>query len=137
MNTAIDKIKENKKKTFYSYWERIATNAMKRFVKMSMKQNKGDTGVSLDDETEFGGSLHDSIASEDYDKEISIYNSLITIINDERCKLTAKEKAVISLSLDGYDMVEISKIMKINKTSAYRHYHNAINKIRHSLIDKK
>ena len=135
--TAIDKFDITKKKNFYMYWLQIAKNAMKKYFKESKKLYELDSKISLDDETESGHSLHDSITSDDVDKEISIYNSLISIINDERCKLTALEKMVISLSLDGYDIKEISKILSKNKTTIYRNYHSAINKIRHSIIDKK
>ncbi len=110
---------------------------MKTFVRQSIIANKGDSTVSLDDQNEYGGTLHDYVPSDDLDKEVSIYNSLISIINDERCKLDVLEKEIITLSLDGYDMREISKILKINKTTTYRNYHSAINKIRHSIIDKK
>ena len=137
VNTAINKFDMSKKKSFYSYWLQIANNAMKRYFKESVKLREAETTISLDDENECGHSLHDSVSSDDIDKEISIYNSLINIINDERCKLTAKEKIVISLSLDGYDIKEISKILNKNKATIYRNYHSAINKIRHSIIDKK
>ena len=137
VDTAIKKYDAKKNKSFYSYWQCIANNAMKTFVRQSIKSNKTDSTVSLDDQNEYGGTLHDYVASEDLDKEVSIYNSLVCIINDERCNLHKLEKEVITLSLDGYDMKEISKILKINKTTAYRNYHSAINKIRHSIIDKK
>lgn len=110
---------------------------MKTFVRQSIKSNKTDSTVSLDDQNEYGGTLHDYVPSEDLDKEVSIYNSLVSIINDKKCNLHTLEKEVITLSLDGYDMKEISEILKINKTTAYRNYHSAINKIRHSIIDKK
>lgn len=137
VDLAIRKYDPNRNKSFYSYWQRIANNAMKRFVKNAFKANKVNSSVSLDDETEVGSTLHDYLPSEDIDKEISIYNSLISIINDERCKLSLKEKQTITLSLDGYDFNEISKILNCTNKSIYRYYHSAINKIRHSIIDKK
>ena len=137
VNTAIDKFDIDKNKSFYSYWLQIAKNAMKKYLKESKRLYETDSKISLDDENESGHTLHDSVSGEDIDKEISIYNSLISIINDDKCKLTNNEKLVISLSLDGYDMTEISKILNKNKATIYRNYHSAINKIRHSIIDKK
>lgn len=137
VNTAIDKYNAEKSKSFYSYWLQIAKNAMKGYLRESIRLHGSGSEISLDDENESGHSLHDSVSGEDIDKEISIYNALISIINDERCKLTNNEKLVISLSLDGYDMKEISKILNKNKATIYRNYHSAINKIRHSIIDKK
>ncbi len=137
VNTAIDKYNIEKNNSFYSYWLQIAKNAMKGYLRESIRLHGSDSEISLDDENESGHSLHDSVSGEDIDKEISIYNALISIINDERCKLTNNEKLVISLSLDGYDMKEISKILNKNKATIYRNYHSAINKIRHSIIDKK
>ena len=135
--TALDKYDSSKKKSFYSYWLCIANNAMKRYVREFIKYHQNASPISLDDENSCGIPLHDSVASEDIDRNISIYNSLQTIINDERCNLSKHEKTIILLSLDGYDMEDISKILHKNRGTIYRNYSTALNKIRHLLIDKK
>ena len=110
---------------------------MKSFVRQHISSKNDGISFSLDDKVERGSTLHDCFGSEDIDKEITVYNSLMDIINDERCNLTDREKKVMSLSLDGYELREISKILNLNYSKIYRSYHNAINKIRYSLIEKK
>lgn len=136
VDTAIKKYDSKKKCSFYSYWHIVATNGMKSFLKETQLSNNGNP-ISFDAENEYGGTLHEVIPSDDIDREISIYNSLTNIINDERCKLSKNEKTVITLSLNGFDYKEIAKTLRINKTSVYRLYNSAINKIRHSIIGKK
>ena len=136
VDTAIKKYDSKKNRSFYSYWHIVAMNGMKTFVRSSLLSSNGNP-ISFDAENEFGGTLHEVIPSEDIDREISIYNSLTNIINDERCKLSKNEKMVITLSLNGFDYKEIAKTLRINKTSVYRLYNSAINKIRHSIIGKK
>ena len=137
VDTALKKFDLNKNKYFYSYWQRIATNAMKRYVKKVLLVSHTNGNVSLDEQNDTGGSLHDIVSSKDIDESISLYNSLIRIINDERNHFTEMEKKIISLFLDGFEIKEIAIKLRINKAKTYREYHKALNKLRHSLIDKK
>ncbi len=110
---------------------------MKAFVKSQITLESQGKTVSLDTENENGGSLHESISSEDIDEHISLRNSLMAIINNERNSFSKREKKVISLFLDGFEIKEIAKKTKMHIAKVYRAYHSAINKIRHSLIIKK
>ncbi len=110
---------------------------MKHYVKQQIVSESKTPTISLDAENDNGGTLHDSVSGENIDEQISLYNSLMALINKKKNTFTKREKTVISLFLDGYEIKEISKILKMNKTTAYRTYHSAINKIRHSLINKK
>ncbi len=137
VDTAIKKFNASKNQSFYAYWSRIATNAMKSYVKKVLLASHTNGNVSLDEQNDTGGSLHDIVSSNDIEEPISLYSSLMRIINDERNHFTEMEKKIISLFLDGFEIKEIALKIKINKAKAYREYHKALNKLRHSLIDKK
>lgn len=137
VDVAIKKFKYGKNKSFYVYWRTIANNSMKAFVKSQLTNESQGKTISLDTENENGSSLHETITSEDIDEQIFLHNSLMAIINNEKNSFSKREKKVISLFLDGYEIKEISKMTKMNIAKVYRAYHSAINKIRHSLITKK
>ena len=137
VEVALAKYDSKRNDSFYIYWKSIANNAMRQYVKNYKKSHHDEKNLSLDQENEYGGTLHDSIPSEDIDRRMSVFNSLMDIINDENNKFTEYEKKILRYYLDGYNIKEISKILKTNKVRIYRGYHSAINKIRRSIIIKK
>ena len=137
VDTAIAKYDKKKNNSFYIYWRTIAENAMKHFVKNYRKSHTSEKKLSLDQENESGSTLHDTIASEDIDERISLFNSLMHIINDEKNGFTEFQKKILHFYLEGYDMKEIADMFHTNKVNIYRNYHSAINKIRRSIIIKK
>ena len=137
VDIAVKKYQISKNKTFYVYWKAIASNSMRQFVKEQITSQEQNKTISLDTENDNGGTLHDSISSDNIDEQISLYNSLMSIINNEKSAFSLREKKVISLFLDGYEIKEISKMLKISRAKVYRAYHSAIDKIRRSLIIKK
>ena len=137
IKVALDKFDENRNYKFYSYWTSIAVNAMRHYAKHTIKESMIDNNISLDTEIDNGSTLHDVLTGENVDKNISLFNSLMNMINNPNTGLSDLEKNVISLFLDGYEFKDISKRLKISKSTTYRSYHSAINRIRHSIIEKK
>lgn len=135
VDIALAKYNPKRNKSFYTYWLKIANNSMKQFVKNYLNTHVDASNLSLDQENDFGGTLHDSI-SDDVDEQINLYNSLMNLISNKNNDFTDMEKKIITLFLDGYEIREISEQLGTNKVRIYRGYHSAINKIRRSIMKK-
>lgn len=119
--------------SFYMYWKIASRNEMVRYLKKNT--NASDDGfykeLSLDNQTEEGGSLHDYIGKEDEEMETrNIYNSIIYIINKKENHFTKDEVSTIVLFLGGKDMKQISELLDISLAKTYQTFKNAVLKIR-------
>lgn len=120
---------------FFPYWCIIAEREM---IKYLMKDCRTTYSVSLDSNFKDGDtSFHDVIADIDKERDDSLFESFLGIVNDKKNTLDEKERFIVSHYLSGYSITEISKISNMSRSSIYYHYNSAIKKIREILLETK
>ena len=74
--------------------------------------------------------LHDIVGLEDksYKKEL-LSETFIKILEDTNSDFSKREKEVIRLYLDGYEIKDIAKILHCSLQTVYRNYNQAVEKI--------
>lgn len=120
IHIAVSKCKANEIKSFYSYWKKIAEHQMIAYIDKNsyLKGGKGFKGLFSLDEQSSTGLLAEAFGS--YDS--TIYTHTLTsefqnFVTTDQGGLNKKEKKVLSLYLEGYQLFEISRILKIPPSS--------------------
>ena len=113
---------------FYAYWKKSALRSMEHYIKVNVK----DVGASSLDfvPSNTVHELHDIVGFEDKAYEKELLNEAFTrIIEDKYNDFSKREKAVIKLFLDGYEISEIAELLGCSLQTVYRNYHQAVEKI--------
>ena len=112
-----------------------------RHIKNSLSNSKLLTTVakiSLDQSFEgSNSSLHDVVTDNEMVQTITIHDSLLNVVNDDKNKFSKTERLIFSLYLDGYSLKEISKMLCLSISYVYSKYNSIIKKLREILIDRK
>lgn len=116
------------KGVFYAYWRRAALRAINKCIKQNVK-SIGVTSLDFVPSNTIHA-LHDIVGLEDksYKKEL-LSEVFIKIIEDKYNDFSNREKNVIKLYLDGYDMKDIAELLHCSIQTVYRNYHQAVDKI--------
>ena len=126
-STLINKFKVGKG-VFYAYWKKVALREIDKFIKNNIKCM---TVASLDFiPNNTIHALHDVVGIEDkaYEKDM-LTEIFYRIMRNPQNRFSKREKEVLSLYLDGYELKLVAELLHISVASAYRIYHKAINKI--------
>lgn len=121
---ALKKYNKNKGK-FYSYWRRIASNLIMKYIKDNSYFFGGRSfnGISLDSKIDAkDGSflLADYIGKYDEDTNENLFSDeLRKLINSKECNMTYDEKMIFNYFLDGYSVDQIAKLTKFSKPKIY------------------
>lgn len=139
--TALEKYQEQDTLSFYPYWLTIARNAIMRHIKSSLTNSKLLTTVakiSLDQNIEGSNtSLHDVVSDNETIQTMTIHDSLLNIVNNDKNKFSKTERLIISLYLDGYSLKEIGKMLNFSYSYVYSKYNSIIKKLREILNERK
>lgn len=116
------------KGVFYAYWRRAALRAINKCIKQNVK-SIGVTSLDFVPSNTIH-TLHDIVGLEDksYKKEL-LSEVFIKIIEDKYNDFSRREKNVIKLYLEGYDMKDIAELLHCSIQTVYRNYHQAVDKI--------
>ena len=129
---------DDKYYTVYFYFKKIAIRNMVDLIKKHIKFFQcGFKTVSLDSDNLYDSPLSDYIGTNDDFEEGTVADSITNVMIAHPESFSDFEMALLNLYLSGYDLKEISKVLKINKSKTYRTYHQIIDKLRHFLVGKK
>ena len=137
INDSIDTF-DYSRKSFFSYAITIANNDVRRFIKKHYQEiDNRSKLVSLDNSYENGSSLHDYLTGESEEPRYMLYDSFISIVENEKFGFSKREKNIIELYLLGYEIKEIAELLNISLNACYRHYNKAVQRIGVLLKEKK
>ena len=126
--------------SFYGYWYHIVINDIRRIVKRYLMDDYWVTNnsLSIDAEIKPQTTLHDVISNNSiFTEQNMLRDTFLTIVDDPKRGFTREQRIVIHYFLDGYELVEIHKLLGWSRSKVYYAYREAIKRIRKIMHEPK